>query len=55
MRGAETILVVDDEPAILAMITSALERRDYTVLPSNGPDEALAIAQPSIADPIDLC
>jgi two-component system, cell cycle sensor histidine kinase and response regulator CckA len=43
-RGDETILLVEDEAAILAMTTAMLERLGYTVLPANTPAEALALA-----------
>ena len=40
-RGLETILVVEDEPAILAMATNMLQRLGYTVLAATTPNEAL--------------
>jgi two-component system cell cycle sensor histidine kinase/response regulator CckA len=40
-RGGETILVVEDEPAILAVTRAGLERLGYHVLPAQGPEEAL--------------
>jgi len=36
-----TILLVEDEPAILRMTKTMLERLGYTVLPASTPDEAL--------------
>ena len=39
--AAETILVVEDEPAILAMVTRMLKRRGYTVLAAQTPFEAI--------------
>jgi PAS domain S-box-containing protein len=42
-RGAETILVVEDEPAVLKVIQRALEDCGYRVLAARHPDEALEI------------
>jgi CheY-like chemotaxis protein len=44
-RGRETILVAEDEPAILKMIKRVFERQGYTVLTASGPGEALRIAK----------
>jgi CheY-like chemotaxis protein len=43
--GDETILVVEDEPAILRMTCMMLERLEYDVLPAGSPDAALALAK----------
>jgi len=43
--GRETVLVVEDEPAILRLISQILEARGYTVLRAGSPGEAHAIAQ----------
>jgi PAS domain S-box-containing protein len=43
--GRETILLVEDEPAILAMTATMLERLGYTVLPANTPGEAIDLAK----------
>jgi CheY-like chemotaxis protein len=43
--GTETILLVEDEPAILRMTTSILKLLGYTVLPSATPGEALHLAE----------
>jgi PAS domain S-box-containing protein len=52
-RGAETILVVEDEPAVLKVVQRALEWSGYRVLPARHPEEALAILRaPALA--IDL-
>jgi len=40
-----TILLVEDEPAILALIRTILERLGYTVLATDSPDQALQMAQ----------
>jgi PAS domain S-box-containing protein len=44
MLGRETILVVEDEAAVLRMTTRTLEAHGYTVLAANGPDEAIRLA-----------
>ena len=41
MGGKETILVVEDEPAILEMASAMLHHLGYTVLSSTSPNEAL--------------
>ncbi len=43
--GHETILVVEDEPAILKMTSMMLERLEYDVLSAGSPDAALALAK----------
>jgi len=42
-RGNETILLVDDEPAIRELTQQVLERAGYTVLPAANADEAIRI------------
>jgi len=44
-HGNETILLVEDEPAILIMATQMLETQGYKVLAANSPAEALRLAQ----------
>jgi CheY-like chemotaxis protein len=39
----QTILVVDDEPKILKLVSALLEKRGYTVLPAADGEEALRI------------
>lgn len=46
-KGDETILLVEDEAAILKMTTTMLERLGYIVLPANSPEEAIALAHAS--------
>ncbi len=41
----ETILVVDDEPEVLAMAREILEARKFRVLVAGSPEEALSLAQ----------
>ena len=43
-RGHETILLVEDEQAILKMTADMLVKQGYTVLAANAPDEALRLA-----------
>jgi len=45
LSGTETVLVVDDEPAVLQLTTRMLERMGYTVLAANGPAGAIHMAQ----------
>lgn len=42
--GMETILLVEDESAVLRLTVRALERQGYAVLAANGPSEALRLA-----------
>ncbi|MDD2899163.1 MAG: response regulator [Desulfuromonadaceae bacterium] len=44
-RGNETILVVEDEPAILNMTKRILEKQGYTVATANTPGEAVRLAK----------
>ena len=43
--GAETILLVEDEEALLKLSTQMLERLGYTVLAASGPKQALQLAE----------
>jgi signal transduction histidine kinase len=43
--GIETILLVEDERAILEMTTTMLKMQGYTVLSANTPDEAIHMAE----------
>ncbi|MGD9546532.1 MAG: PAS domain S-box protein [Candidatus Krumholzibacteriia bacterium] len=43
-RGLETILVVEDEPSLGAMVKQMLEMCGYTILVSPSPDHALEVA-----------
>lgn len=45
IRGCETILLVEDELAIITMTTMMLERLGYTVLAAESPDKAISLAQ----------
>lgn len=44
-RGHETILLVEDEPALLEMASRMLERLGYNVLAAGTPGEAVRLAQ----------
>ena len=44
-RGNETLLLVEDDPAILSMTADMVKRQGYTVLAANSPGEALRLAQ----------
>ena len=44
-QGKETILVVEDEPAILRLTATVLEGQGYRVLSANGPAAAIRLAQ----------
>jgi two-component system cell cycle sensor histidine kinase/response regulator CckA len=48
-----TVLVVDDEPLVRELVSTALEREGYTVLVASSGEEALARASAHAA-PIDL-
>jgi PAS domain S-box-containing protein len=52
-RGRETVLVVEDEPAVLAFAAQLLERNGYTVLRAASGDEAVDLAR-RYAGRIDL-
>ena len=45
VRGDETILVVDDEQAVLTLLRRGLSALGYTVLCANRPSEALRLAE----------
>ena len=49
-RGHETILVVEDDPAVLKMTTRLLASQGYTVLAAGSPDEAIRVAAESVAE-----
>ncbi len=51
--GSATILLVDDEPSILNMVKSLLERQGYHVLATDHPHEAIEIGK-THPGPIDL-
>ena len=51
--GNETLLVVEDEPAILRLAVAMLERRGYRILAASTPHEAIRLATEN-AGKIDL-
>jgi CheY-like chemotaxis protein len=48
--GGETILVVEDEPAILRLTAKLLEAQGYTVLSASTPCEALCLAEAHVGE-----
>jgi PAS domain S-box-containing protein len=52
-RGTETILLVEDEPSVRALVRRVLERQGYTILEATNGAEAVQLAQ-THAGPIDL-
>jgi CheY-like chemotaxis protein len=52
-RGTETILVVEDDPQVRAVILTVLQRHGYRVLAADGGAEALALCEEH-AGKIDL-
>jgi CheY-like chemotaxis protein len=52
-RGTETILLVEDDPAVRGLARAMLVERGYTVLEAASGDEALAIGE-ARESPIDL-
>jgi CheY-like chemotaxis protein len=44
-RGHETVLVVEDEPAILNLTRRMLEKHGYQVLAAGSPGEAIRLAE----------
>ena len=53
MAATETLLVVENETAIRALVKMALERHGYTVLSAESGNEALSLAADN-QGPIDL-
>jgi len=53
-RGVETVLVVEDEPGLLALTAIVLQRQGYTVLKAANGREALGIVHERPAAAIDL-
>lgn len=54
LKGNETILLVEDEKAILKMTKIMLERLGYTVLTASAPTEAISIMETSNVNEIHL-
>jgi DNA-binding NtrC family response regulator len=49
-RGHETILLAEDEPAILEITTIMLEKQGYQVVPARTPGEAIRLAQEYVGE-----
>jgi len=43
LRGSETVLLVEDDPAVRGLVRSMLEARGYTVISPESPDEAVSL------------
>jgi two-component system, cell cycle sensor histidine kinase and response regulator CckA len=52
-RGTETILLVEDESDVRALVRQVLQERGYRVVEASGPREALHLVS-DVATPIDL-
>jgi two-component system, cell cycle sensor histidine kinase and response regulator CckA len=53
-RGEETILLVEDEPGLLDLATSVLQKQGYTVLTAGNGREALRMVREHWGEPIGL-
>jgi two-component system cell cycle sensor histidine kinase/response regulator CckA len=52
--GTESILVVDDDHAVLSVMVKSLERLGYSVQQASTGEDALAIADDYFAEPVDM-
>ena len=52
-RGTETVMIVEDEPAVRNLVASALRSDGYRLLLASSAEEALAVAE-AHGEPIDL-
>ena len=44
-RGQETVLLVDDDPAVLNLVVRMVKAQGYTVLAAGSPGEAVSLAR----------
>jgi two-component system, cell cycle sensor histidine kinase and response regulator CckA len=51
--GTETIIVVEDETAILELARESLEQLGYTVLVENSPEEAIRLSGEKVREVLD--
>jgi signal transduction histidine kinase len=54
LRGAETILLVEDDPSVRHLACNVLEGQGYRVLPANNGKEGLQMARDHKGPPIEL-
>ena len=54
MKGTETILLAEDEPLILTMVSRNLRDQGYRVLESTNGEEALRVAEEHASEHIDV-
>ena len=54
LRGTETVLLVEDDPAVRDVVREVLQSRGYEVLEATGSSQALKIAQRHVPRPIHL-
>jgi two-component system cell cycle sensor histidine kinase/response regulator CckA len=50
MTGKETVLIIEDDDALRAIVTETLQGAGYTVLEAESPQQALALAAQSQLD-----
>jgi len=54
VKGTETVLLAEDEPLILTMVSRTLRDQGYRVLESTNGEEALRVAQEHASERIDV-